>query len=164
MSESLPKTNLPALSGKRCIVCLRMSPMKNSKYCYRCSPEKSDSYLPTFNKLTTVEGIRRAYGNLLNAIRKQKISREEAGCLFYGLNGFVKSMKLILDMKIELEKTDNKPIVTDVKIEQLKSLVEKLDRLHQKFKDNNEPQQSGEIEKIAEENIITALESNKIIG
>lgn len=151
MVENLTKTNLSALRGKRCIVCLKMRPQKNSVYCYRCNPQKTDRYvLPAFNKLTTLEGVRRAYGNLLNAVRKGQVAKEEAGCLFYGLNGFIKSLKLILDMKIELEKGQDKPIISDAKIEQLKELVIKLDNLNQKFKDKNTYNPSGEIEQAEE--------------
>lgn len=159
MNESPPKSNLAVIQGKSkrklrgepCKSCGKMSPMKGSDYCFRCNPEYNQYALPRFSQLTTLEGIRRAYGNLLNGVRKGKIDKSEASTLFYGLNGFVKSMKLLLDMKIELEKDKDKPIVSDAKIEELKGLIIKLETLNKKFTSNTRPEQTGEIAQEKEE-------------
>lgn len=145
--EKQSNNNLIAHNNKRCIACLRMFRKKNSLYCFRCDPNKTKiKYsLPGFNKLTTVQGIRKAYCNLLNAIRKNRISRDEANTMFYGLKCFIQSLKDIIDMRIELDKSGERVMITDGKIEQLKALIAKLETLDTKFKQSTDPTPSGEI-------------------
>ncbi len=133
---------------KKCKVC-GLSPMKNSEFCYRHNPSYKKDILPSFNEITTVAGVQRSYCALLNALKKGKIKREDGQVLIYGLNSFIKALKDIVDIKTELEAQNNdRPVISDTKIEQLKELVNKLDNLNEKFKTTYNP--SGEIENTVE--------------
>lgn len=138
-------SSLLVLKGKRCKVCGRMFTKKNSDFCYRCDPNKNNLpyVMPSFNKLTTVTGVKKAYCNILNALRKHKIPKEEASSMFYGMNCFIKSLKDIIDMKLSIE--DNRPLITDIKIEQMKQLILKMENLHNKFSSSSTPIPTGEI-------------------
>ncbi len=133
---------------KKCKVC-GLSPMKNSEFCYRHNPNYKKDILPSFNEITTVAGVQRSYCALLNALKKGKIKREDGQVLIYGLNSFIKALKDIVDIKTELDsQINNKPVISDSKIEELKELVSKLDNLNKKFKHTYNP--TGEIAQVEE--------------
>jgi len=153
--------------GKRCIKCLRMWTKKNSDYCFRCDPNKiiPKYTLGSFNKLTTIRGIRKAYGNILNAVRKNTISRDEANTLFYGLKCFIGSLKEIIDMKqiIDKQEKDTKVLITDKRIDELKVVVDKMERLKEKFAQLNHPLPSGEIDSSVQDATKTPQLNNFLI-
>ena len=149
MELNQSNNKLMVFKGRRCISCGSMRPMKDKEFCYRCDPDRKNLpyVMPSFNKLTTVTGVRKAYGNILNALRKHKIRKDEASSMFYGLNCFIKSLKDIIDMKMSIDKTsdDGRSLITDIKIEQMKLLINKMETLHNKFTQSNIPQPTGEI-------------------
>ena len=149
MELNQSNSKLMVFKGRRCITCGSMRPMKDKEFCYRCDPERKNLpyVMPSFNKLTTVTGVKKAYGNILNALRKHKIRKEEATSMFYGMNCFIKSLKDIIDMKMNIDKVgqDDRVLITEGKIEQMKLLILKMETLHHKFKQSNNPPPSGEI-------------------